>query len=165
MSNCPKSYISLIVTIILFLSSCSSKTGNPLAGFSLKTLSGETVTNKDLEGKTTVINVWGTWCGPCVQEIPYLNELVEKYKDDKSVVFLALAKEDEDKIIKFMKKRPFNYIQLPNAESLTDNLHVGVVDEIPLHIVVNKKGIITFEMTGATHEIADILSTEIEKAN
>ena len=159
-----KTYLA-ISTLLFVLVGCSSKTGNSLAEFNLKTLSGETITNKDLEGKTTVINVWGTWCGPCIQELPYLNDLVDRYKDDKTVVFLALAKEDKSKIIKFIKKRPFNYIQLANAESLTDELHVGVVDEIPLHIVVNKKGIITFEMTGATHEIADILSAEIGKAN
>ena len=38
-----------------------------------------------------------------------------------------------------------------------------MVDEIPLHIVVDKNGIITFEMIGATSDIANILSLEIEK--
>ena len=67
------------------------------------------------------------------------------------------------KISKLLTRRPFNYIQIANAKSLTDELHVGVVDEIPLHIIVNKKGIITFEMTGATNDIIQILSQEIEK--
>ena len=147
----------------LFTFSCTSKKGKELAEFNLKTIDGKTITNKDLKGKTVVINVWGTWCGPCVVELPYLNKLVEKYGKDENVIFLALAKEDEKKIGAFLKRKAFDYIQIPNAESLTDELHVGIVDEIPLHIVVNKEGIITFEMTGATPDIIDILSLEIEK--
>lgn len=154
----------LYLTILVgFLSSCESKQGKDLAVFNLQTLTGESISNKKIEGKTVVINVWGTWCGPCVAEIPHLNELQKKYSNDKSVIFLALAKEDENKISKFLTRRPFNYIQIPNAESLTDELHVGLVDEIPLHIIVNKKGAITFEMTGATQDIVQILSQEIEK--
>ena len=155
---------SLLFVSFLYLSSCSSKQGKPLAQFELKTLDGKTLTNEDLKGKITVINVWGTWCGPCVMELPHLNSLVDKYRNDNSITFLALAKEDENKIAKFLTRREFKYLQVPNAESLTDELHVGVVDEIPLHIIVDKNGIITFEMTGASTQIADILSAEIEKA-
>lgn len=167
MNNKLKTFLILCTSyfILCTTNSCSSKQGKELAQFNLKTLSGESISNKDLKGKTTVINVWGTWCGPCVMELPHLNELVDRYENDNSVVFLALAKEDEKKISNFLSRREFKYTQLPNAESLTDELHVGVVDEIPLHIIVNKKGIITFEMTGATNEIADILSAEINKAN
>lgn len=160
-------YIStyLLFCTIYLLVSCSSKQGKPLADFNLTTIEGNSISNKDLEGKTVVINVWGTWCGPCVSEIKHLNTLVEKYKEDDSVVFLALAKEEKDKISKFLTRRAFNFTQIPDAESLTDELHVGIVDEIPLHIVVNKKGVITFEMVGATQDIVQILSTEIQKAN
>lgn len=154
---------SFLISIISFLVSCESKQGNALADFNLKTIDGKDISNSDLKDKTVVINVWGTWCGPCVSELPHLNQLVDKYKNDDSVVFLALAKEDEKTISRFLTRRPFNYIQVPNAESLTDELHIGVVDEIPLHIIVNKEGIITFEMTGATQDIVEILSIEIEK--
>ena len=161
MKNSISTYLLISITVLFF--SCSSRKGKKLADFNLKTLEGKEISNKDLEGKTVVINVWGTWCGPCVREIGHLNELVEKYQDDDSVIFLALAKEEKAKISKFMNRRNFKYVQIPDAENLTDELHAGIVDEIPLHIIVNNKGIITFEMVGASEDIVQLLSAEIKK--
>ena len=36
---------------------------------------------KDLKGKVLYIDVWATWCGPCIKEFPYLKKLIEDYKD------------------------------------------------------------------------------------
>jgi thiol-disulfide isomerase/thioredoxin len=46
-----------------------------------------------LRGKAVVIEFWATWCGPCVTEIPHLNELVEQVKG-KPVVFLSVTDEE-----------------------------------------------------------------------
>lgn len=47
------------------------------------------------KGKFIYIDVWASWCGPCIAEIPYWNELVQKYKKDSRVVFLTISIDDD----------------------------------------------------------------------
>ncbi len=64
--------------------------GNLCYGYDLPVVTGEGVTDEIINpaktGKVTVINFWGTWCGPCKAELPYFNELAEKYADSVTVV-------------------------------------------------------------------------------
>lgn len=51
---------------------------------------GSAFTIADVAGKAKVVNVWATWCAPCIKEMPLLNELAAKYKD-KGVAFVAVS--------------------------------------------------------------------------
>ena len=57
---------------------------------------------EELKGKVVILEFWATWCEPCVDNIPRLNALAEKYKD-KPVVFISITDEPGDKIAEFMK--------------------------------------------------------------
>ena len=68
-----------------------SKYGTDYPAFKVVTLSGDTVTEKELRGKVTLINFWFESCAPCMAEMPALNDLYLKYQnhpelDRKSVV-------------------------------------------------------------------------------
>lgn len=59
------------------------------------------------DGKTYVINFWATWCKPCVEELPYFEQLKEAYDDDKVEVILVsldFKKQFEKKLVPFMSK-------------------------------------------------------------
>ena len=155
-----KNTILLFILTSVFLA-CTNK-GDQLPAFSLKALNGKVITEKDLAGKTTVINVWATWCGNCLNELDDLNALVAKYKSDTSVVFLALADEDPAVIRAFLKKRPFNYIQVPDGTVLTDVIQTRWVKTYPQHIVLDKDLKITYESTGELQDAVAILSKEID---
>ena len=71
-------------------------------------LEGTTFTLDELKGKVVVINFWFVACKPCVEEIPELNELVEKY-EEKDVVFLGFALDNEKRLNSFLEKTPFKY--------------------------------------------------------
>jgi thiol-disulfide isomerase/thioredoxin len=60
--------------------------------FQVRLLDGKIVTEKSLLGSVTVIDFWGTWCKPCLMEIPDYNEFYRTYKN-KGVRFIALAVE------------------------------------------------------------------------
>jgi len=57
-----------------------------------------------LRGKVVALELWATWCGPCVGAIPHLNELADKFKDEP-VQFIAVTGEDEKVIVPFLKRK------------------------------------------------------------
>jgi thiol-disulfide isomerase/thioredoxin len=54
-----------------------------------------------------VLDFWGTWCAPCVADLPRTNDLIAKYKD-KPVQFIAVGHENAPKVEYFLKKHPIN---------------------------------------------------------
>src|SRR5436190_960752 len=64
--------------------------GKQMPDFSATTIAGEKIETKKLRGKILVVDFWMIDCHPCIAEIPYLNKMVEEYKN-KNVVFLAVT--------------------------------------------------------------------------
>jgi peroxiredoxin len=135
----------------------------PFPDFKLVTVSGDTLSKKDLSGKIAVINIWGTWCAPCIEEMPQLNDLCDKYKQDKNVVFLAVSAENKDKITQFLSKKTFKYTHLLDGKPLIKQLQSKLINVYPLHFVVNQNGEIVAKKMGNDDKIADFLSAAIEK--
>ena len=66
--------------------------GWPAPEFELQQISGNSVKSDDLKGKVVVLDLWPTWCAPCVDEIPKLEALADKYKG-KNVQVVGIAVE------------------------------------------------------------------------
>lgn len=64
--------------------------GEDSPDFAFKDNQGNLVRLKDFQGKYIFIDVWTTWCGPCIQESPHLNDLVEKYKES-NIAFVSIS--------------------------------------------------------------------------
>lgn len=99
--------------------------------------------------KIVVINWWATSCLPCIEEIPVLNKLVDKYQN-QNIEFVAIVW-DESNHSKFIEKHPFKYIQGFTTIELTE-----LFGEIfPRHIVVDKDGKILLNKLGGSKQIGD----------
>lgn len=84
---------------------------DPEADFSMKLVNqqGEQVNMKDLRGKVIFLNLWATWCPPCIAEMPGIDELAKKI-DDEEVVFLMLSLDkDFEKARKYHKRKDFSF--------------------------------------------------------
>lgn len=131
--------------------------------FTATTLNGNTINPANLKGKIVVLEIWATWCGTCVLEIPELNSLVEKYKNDTSIVFLAITDDSKTKIEKFLSDRPFAYQQIVDAKNLKNIFQPGISKEIPKHIVVDRNSKIILDISGGSDTIAQQLANTIEQ--
>jgi thiol-disulfide isomerase/thioredoxin len=104
--------------------------------FNLPDLNGNTIVSNQLLGKPTLINFWFTHCGGCIAEIPELNKLVEKYKEE--VNFIAFSLDDTDSVKKFLTTIPFNFKHIPDASKyITKEL---MIRRFPLNYFLDRNG-------------------------
>ena len=116
-------------------SDSDEKIGMAVARTEFITLTGEKVAIGGKQAKPTVINLWFVGCKGCVQEMPVLNKLQEKY--GKEVNFLALTFNDEDRVSRFLNKTQFNYDHIVNAG---DFIELIGSQPYPENIFINKEG-------------------------
>ena len=133
--------------------------GKPLTPFKIPGLDYKVWESNQLRGRVLVINFWFTTCGPCIREMPVLNELAAGY-NVKNVIFLAPAPEKVFQIKKFLKRNKFNYNIIPAAGDYINDMHV---QNFPTHLIIDKNGIIRQVFIGYEEGIKEKLQTEIDK--
>jgi len=107
------------------------------ADFTLTDLSGKSWTLSQLKGKVVVVNFWATWCPPCRKEMPDLETIFNKYKD-QGLVILGISDETNDKVQPFIAEHKYSYpILLDPGRKVND---LFVVDGIPKNFVYNREG-------------------------
>jgi len=116
--------------------------GMPAPDFDGMTIDGKSVKLSDLLGKNVYIDVWATWCGPCLREQSALFELEEKYKNNKNLAFMGVSIDsDKDAWTKMVAENDMKGEQIFTEGAwksviCTDYLIKG----IPRFILVDKKG-------------------------
>lgn len=106
--------------------------------FSVETIDGETISLSELTGSVIVMNFWFMGCKPCIEEMPLLNDLVEKYQNDKKIIFLSFARDSkEDIVAKFLPKYDFKYEIVSGKYDITRKY---CVQPNPVHFVIDRSG-------------------------
>ncbi|WP_316835085.1 TlpA disulfide reductase family protein [Pedobacter nutrimenti] len=136
----------------------SEMIGKVAPSFELFDIYGTKYTLQNLKGKVIVLNFWFAGCEPCKEEMPELNRLKEKYKD-KGVVFLAIGRDNADRIKDFLKTNNFNYTLLCDGKKTIDAYQVF---GFPTSMVIDKSGLVSYSQLGGAG-IAESLSREIDK--
>lgn len=81
----------------------------------IATLAGDTLSHQAHKGKVTVVNFWGTWCGPCVAEMPEIQHFYDKYKNDAGVRVITVSNDaDRETLVKWMGEKKYT---IPTAWS------------------------------------------------
>ena len=133
---------------------------------------GKTVKLSDFKGKKVYINMWASWCGPCMREIPELEKVYQKYKDNKDIVFLSMTSPNDaefknqspqdkskDVILKKAKELGATY---PVLFDVNDRFIINyAIRSFPTHIFINSDGTIGNRIAGGVTE--ELLIKEIEK--
>ncbi len=116
--------------------------GEAAAPFALKDASGRRVALADYKGRTVLLNFWATWCAPCRQELPLLNEL-QKNNPDKVAVLAVNIDNRSNNVEKFLRGRP-----LPDLTVLYDP-EGSVADRyrpraMPASFLIDAEGVVRF---------------------
>lgn len=148
--------------------------GQIAPSFTASSMDGTEYKLDALRGKIVVVNLWGTFCAPCITEMPKLNALTEKYKN-RDVVFLAPAVDDQILLEGFLLKYPFKYQVLPNSFSVVGQYApkkktVLPTDKpgefvmlLPTHLVIDRDGKVVKHFWGFKETTIDDLSKTIEQ--
>lgn len=107
---------------------------------------GETINLSDQKGKVVFINFWATWCPPCIAEMPSINDLQEKLKGNKNIVFIMVDTDhDFSRSAPFVKKHQFTFPVYQANSAIPGNL---LESAIPTTVIFNKKGKMVFKHEG-----------------
>src|ERR1051325_2203979 len=84
--------------------------GDSAPDFSITTDNGRTITNSNFGGKLLVLNFWATWCQPCVEEIPSLDEFQRRFAKSGVVVLGISVDSDEDVYRRFLARARVSFL-------------------------------------------------------
>ena len=86
--------------------------GETVPNFTLRNDDGQVVALADFRGKIAIVNFWATWCAPCIEEMPSLNRLAERYADKGLQILGVSIDEDADAYREFLTKNHISFLTL-----------------------------------------------------
>ena len=100
---------------------------------------GNKVHLNKFKGKWLVLNFWATWCEPCREEIPELNQFA---KDNKDITLIGIAIDDMEAIEKFQKDTPIEYLSLvSNMDGVKLSQSLGNIKGVlPFTVIIDSSG-------------------------
>lgn len=126
--------------------------------FALKALDGRLVTSESLKGKIAIVNFWGTWCGPCVGEMPALQKLYEKYRSDTAVAIVTIAKDELADVQAWMEAKRYTIPTLLDAGYSTRAL----ISVWPTTWVLDRDGTLRYRLRSTPQQLVEEWSWVIE---
>ena len=145
--------LSLVFLVPLAAAGCSGGASAPSAGapvaapapakevkleFSLPTPDGGSVDLKKFDGSIRVVDFWATWCPPCREAIPHLNELYRKYRD-QGVSFIGISVDENPReIAAFDRKVHIEYTSLMSSREAEEAF--GGVAGLPSTFILDREG-------------------------
>lgn len=136
--------------------------GRPAPEFTLPDLDGNAVSLASLKGKVVVLDLWATWCPPCIEELPIVTGITAKYAD-RGVTYKAVNVGDSPAQVRaFLAKA-----QISPPVLLDEKYHVGELygaQYIPLLVVIDRSGRIVAHGNVAPDEVEKTLPEWIESA-
>lgn len=145
-----------------------SKVGSIAPAFTLKDIDGKTVSLSDFKGKKYVlIDFWASWCGPCLEELPYIKELYKKY-NQQGFEIISVTQDVKSDLWKnaIAKEKIESWKHLSSVENKTTILKDYFVFGIPHKVLIDKNGIIIGKWKGSgennKHDLQQLLKSVFE---
>jgi thiol-disulfide isomerase/thioredoxin len=118
-----------------------------LPDFSAPLLGGGKTSLADYRGKVVFLNLWATWCGPCRSEMPSMEKLYQRYKDQGLEILAVNLREDDESIRTFMRQNGLSFPVVLDKSGDIGSLY-GVM-AIPTSYVLDRQGRVILRLVGS----------------
>lgn len=138
--------------------------------FTLLDLNGQRISLEDYKGKVVVLDFWATWCKPCIGSFPGMQATLEKYKNDKEVVFLFIDTWEQnanykEEVKAFIQTNNYDFhVLFDEMKDLTKSITVAFdVKGIPNKVIIDKQGFVRLQSAGSGRNVEKIVNEMSEK--
>lgn len=163
---------ALVLASLFILAGCYSQSkpssiGAPAPDFTIKD-SDHSVTLSQFRGKIVVLNFWATWCPPCVDEMPSLEQLQKKFQGTDVTILAVSVDDDADDYHKFLKDHNIDLLTVRESGQKTNTGVIAPVSsrygtfKVPETYIIDRHGVIRRKFIGEVNwgqpEIMEYLS-------
>jgi len=123
----------------------------------LKDLNNNTINFKEARGQVVMVNLWATWCPPCIAEMPGIQKLHDDYKD--KINFLLVSTESQQVVKDFLKKHNYD---LNSYQPITKTPELLQSRSIPRTFLIDQMGNIIIDKSGAADWNSDKVRNQLD---
>ena len=132
-----------VLALVFSVFAASSLAGSGLTGqvapdFALKSSTGENLRLSEYRGDVVMVNFWATWCGPCRQEMPLLDELYSRYQRVGFSLLAVNIDDDSRKAMNMISELGVSFPVLFDARKEVSKLYE--VDAMPVTVIIDREG-------------------------
>ena len=121
--------------------------GRPAPNFSLPDLDGQTVSLADYRGKVVLLNIWATWCPPCVEEMPSMEKLYKELNGNGfEILAVSIDESGAQDVLPFMQKHKLTFPALIDSRGTLKGLYETT--GVPESFIIDKDGILVEKVIG-----------------
>jgi len=132
----------LLLAGILLTTTATADIQGPAPDFTLKSRSGKNLKLSEFRGQVVMINFWASWCGPCRQEMPLLDQLYQHYRPLGFTILGVNVETDTSQALKLLQEIPVTFpILFDSDNSVADQYHL---DAMPTTVLVDRDGKMRF---------------------
>lgn len=106
--------------------------------FTLKSNQGTNIRLEELRGEVVMLNFWASWCGPCRQEMPLMNDIYSKYQDLGFTILAVNVDENQADADRFLSAVPVEFPVVYDATSKVSEMYE--VDAMPTTVMIDRDG-------------------------
>lgn len=134
-------------------------TGQPAPDFVLKSTAGKNLRLSEMRGQVVMINFWAAWCGPCRDEMPFLDELYVRYREAGFTVLGINMDESAASAQKMASRLGVSFPVMHDARQAVSRLYD--VDAMPATVIVDRDGRVHAVHRGFRNGTAERYQSEV----
>ena len=134
------------MSTLLSFAAAADIVGQPAPDFALRSMQGPSMRLSEHLGEVVIINFWATWCGPCRQEMPLLDELYGKYQRAGLVMLSVNIDENAEPAIEMARTLKISYPVLFDTRKAVSRAYD--VSAMPVTVLVDRAGVVRYVSEG-----------------
>jgi peroxiredoxin len=138
--------VGLTLALVAGLCAAAPVSGGPAPDFTLRTMEGRNLRLQEQRGRVVLVNFWATWCGPCRQEMPLLNQIYQKYHASGFELLGVNVDDDTRNAQAVAAKLGVNFPVLLDSEKKVSRLYD--LNSMPSTVLIDRDGKVRYVHRG-----------------